>query len=472
MAVFSEIVGKGQYFVFRSYSFHEELAEVMKEHVFLATEEVCGADVGKLVRSHGLSQMHKFVSPDFIIDIQDVASQNMKRDMLKYSGRFAKECLGLESDFYLDMQTIARVKFPFEVARKSTVSYLDYSKKKGRTSFKKDPAITSGYHGNLPFPAWCHGPHSDSYFGHSYDGINLWWAIDGVTEETGMTFYPQIICDSGIPLFDEPPYLSQGVPTPKPVFFDLQPGDVIAFNSDTLHGTRVNLSDTTRVSFSTRLNAMRPRFDGKNFRHVKYWLHSSELPKLDSDRSVVLPSNENCGSLDSRQAPEGMRAELDILEIPQEDPGGADGKKGPAFQTHYHAERLVREIPLSMVDEPRIEIGSVSELKVGQKMLVRFSDAKEVLVVHSTEGLSAVSPKCPHLGYPLIDAAQEGEKLFCAGHGIAFDVVTGKSGCSLFKLHTYQVIEEQGQMILYTKKRSVNGEISSVQDSTNAQSLN
>ena len=195
-------------------------------------------------------------------------------------------------DFLMDLMVITRIHFPIEFAIRSSQSYLDYSKERGRTSFKIDPSLTAGYHNNLPF-AWSHGPHSDSWFGHSYDGINLWWAYDGVTDENGVTLYPDHV---GLDLVDldvikEPPYVNKEVSVGVPYVPNLKKGEILAFNSELLHGTRVNTSNKTRISISTRINPYLPKFNKDVFRFVKLWAYSSNINLLEKEER--LPSIED-----------------------------------------------------------------------------------------------------------------------------------------------------------------------------------
>ena len=36
------------------------------------------------------------------------------------------------------------------------------------------------YFKNLPVPCYGHSPHRDTWFGHTYGALNLWWSISGV----------------------------------------------------------------------------------------------------------------------------------------------------------------------------------------------------------------------------------------------------------------------------------------------------
>lgn len=355
MLTAQEIVEQGRYGIVE-YSERREVAEVLRkgfqEAVFRVTEK----------RVEDLSRLHEEIHADQVIPIQDSASRLLKRPMLEWTMRLAG-VLGL-TECYLDLMTIARIKPPFDEALRSTVSYREYSLRKGRTVFQRDPAETASYHRYLPFAAWNHGPHEDSWFGHSWNGINLWWAVEGCLAENGMVLYPEVIGQE-LPTYEEPPYVRSGVPLPRPEFFNLEPGAVIAFNADTLHSSRVNLTETTRVSFSTRINPSRPVFDPKPFRHVKYWIHSKDWEYWDGE----LPSNEDCHELTSRPSP-GV-----------ETIGKEAGER--RCQTAFQGERL-KNLPFRHY-------------------------------------------QCPHLGYDLRCGAIRNGEVICPGHGIAFNIKTGKS---------------------------------------------
>ena len=55
----------------------------------------------------------------------------------------------------------------------------------------------------------------DTWYGHSYDGINLWWSIDGVNEDNTIILYPEMF---GRALKYDPVsmYIAPGVSLPRP----------------------------------------------------------------------------------------------------------------------------------------------------------------------------------------------------------------------------------------------------------------
>lgn len=440
--LFKEIINNGHYQTIRSYSGKNALVELTTKHTIETIEFVSGKEIAESVKKYGLERMHEFVNPDSIQTIQSILGERLKKPLLKLTKQFSKENMGLGEEFYLDLKVIARIKFPFEVARKSKVSYLDYSREQGRQTFEKPPELTSGYHRNLPFPAWAHGPHADSWFGHSYDGINLWWGIAGVNEESGMTFYPEYVGSETLSVIDEPPYLAKDNPLTKPVFFNLDPGDVIVFNSDTLHGTRVNHSGLTRVSLSTRINPNMPRFNTEQFRHIKYWVKASDLEKM---LEHALPTGEQSHRLTDNG--------FDITSNPyiyiakKEDPGTCDGIYGNTCKKT--ASVFLKSIKL---DEPassdiQINIAPSDQLKMDEKLLIEIGHEK-IVIARTSRGLRALTAICPHIGYNLAAGGHTDSVIFCNGHGLAFDWDSGLSGCSLYKVKTHVVEEINGQIYL------------------------
>jgi len=109
--------------------------------------------------------------------------------------------------------------------------------------------------------------HQDSpyYFVNGIQNVSFWCPMDTVTDAT-------LRCVAGSHLWDKPvlpvrwlaedafyPDNDQYQPVPDPdaqgmsiVEWDMQPGDVVAFHFNTLHGARGNHSNTRRRAFSVR----------------------------------------------------------------------------------------------------------------------------------------------------------------------------------------------------------------------------
>ena len=127
-------------------------------------------------------------------------------------------------------------------------------------------------------PARAHGPHVDTWYGHSYDGMNLWWSIDGVNADNTVILYPEMF---GRPLKYDPKsmYVAPGVPLSKPHHVEMCPGQLLIFNPETLHGTQVNVSNDTRIALTTRLNPGQPRFNDDAPFNFEHWFVSTDLER-------------------------------------------------------------------------------------------------------------------------------------------------------------------------------------------------
>jgi len=436
-----EIIRHGSYEILKDYDDKEIFVKKINDQFIEILADKYGKTLSDEVKCAGLHQLHKFVPANDVIFLQEELANRVRLDMLEYTYNMAKH-LGLSEDFFLDLYVIARIKFPFEEAKKSNFYYKDYNKLRGRKKFNISPEITSDYHNNLPFAAWHHGVHADSWFGNSYDGINLWWSVDGVTEESGMTFYPNFVGDKNMPTFEEPPYLSKEYSLDKPIFFNLNPGDVICFNSDTLHGTRLNFSPFTRISMSTRLNPTKPRFDETSFRQTKLWLKSSNF------REFRLISLEN--NLPSAENSMSGKQNNTILEELIYRPENKDSltKDGLMGNTCKKALTLNLEvINLGNQKGPKIKLCAESKLKDNQKLLFLIGD-KSVVVNKLDDIVYALDAICPHLGYNLAYGGHDEKQVYCPGHGLAFDWTDGRSSADNFYTSTYEISIENNYVFL------------------------
>ncbi len=82
-----------------------------------------------------------------------------------------------------------------------------------------------------------------------------------------------------------------------------------------------------------------------------------------------------------------------------------------------------------------------------------------VLIAHTTDGLRATHPTCPHTGGPLQLGQLDGSCLVCPWHGATFDANTGQamSGPTRVPLPVYSVRVEEGELIISEPCRSPEG---------------
>jgi nitrite reductase/ring-hydroxylating ferredoxin subunit len=428
------IIKDGQYYILDSFVSKNETYAAIENLIFQGIEDIAGVQCRKAVENSGLRKMHEHFPVDSEFQLYKYLQTKASNLIIKLTHDVAREELGIEGEFYIDKDVPIRIHYPLAIARKSKFSFeksIVYgqsplrtiiNKVKTRLSAQKTASIklNKAYHKNLPQPAWSHGPHKDTWFGHSYDGINLWWSITGVNEHSGLVLYPGTF---GVDMAyeHEPPYVAAGVPLPKPVKISLQDGSLLLFNPEMLHSTHVNTSDETRIVVSPRLNPKAPTFSEVESMHADrkyFWISSLDVEKGIFDNAVVFPRDEYMG-------------EPKLLK-----------------DTAKLTKPLSIKVKQPLKRDVSIDVGESSLLKVGDKMLVEFSNNVEVIVVRNAKGLQALAARCPHVGINLIDGYHDDNAIFCPGHGLKFDLETGKSSCNAFSSRHYNVFEKSDRIFV------------------------
>ena len=484
--IWQTIINNGDYKVVKDQNIATKFDSLITTNLYSSLNEIVDKKSIEKIKTDpdGITSLHKYIDASLRTKIQDAVSAKIKLSMLKLTIDLAKQCLSFDEDhdFLMDLMVIVRIHFPIEFAKKSTQTYLDYSKDRGRTIFKIDPSITSAYHNNLPFAAWSHGPHCDSWVGHSYDGINLWWAYDGVTDENGVTLYPDFV---GLDLKDldvieEPPYVNREVSLGIPFVPKMSKGEVLAFNSDLLHGTRVNTSNKTRISISTRINPNIPKFNKNVFRFVKLWAKSSKIKFLDVKDK--LPSIEDSHSIKSTLIESKNNPSKFYFTAEKDNENHSNTckkinlnnisiKKKSINIFGNNLELLIRkensksntvskfvcykdEIKNS---ETIIELEIITEKGRNNRICIRRNPKTNSLIAHSL--------LCPHLGYSLSHANMKNEYLVCQGHGLEFKQLDckSKSKSGMYCLDFYSIFEDtKGIFLEFIEKSNINPQIEEI----------
>jgi 3-phenylpropionate/trans-cinnamate dioxygenase ferredoxin subunit len=113
----------------------------------------------------------------------------------------------------------------------------------------------------------------------------------------------------------------------------------------------------------------------------------------------------------------------------------------------------------------RVVIGAVADIPPGGRQLVTVK-GREIGVFNVEGSFFALLNYCPHRAGPLcrgrlrplvvpdgvygLDYEREGEILKCPWHQWEFDLRTGQALCDeSLRVRTYQVVQEDGQVVLY-----------------------
>jgi nitrite reductase/ring-hydroxylating ferredoxin subunit len=382
-----------------------------------AVSELKGPDAGRTLKDSGLEALHTVIQPADIGPIRDRVLDPLRDDLLKLAVGVGRSAMGWDDEFYVDDYLILRINLPYEVARKAdfgaenpgigrvSPQVRDLAKARRVTDPVYDP---KSYHRGHPPAAWAHGPHLDSWAGHSKDGLNIWWAMCDVPAEASMVLYPQL-AGADLPCDRRTLYLEGGTPLPAPTFAPLGAGEMLIFDPEILHGTHLNVTDRTRVALSMRLNAAKPSFDPGCFYAREFWRRASDL---------------EAGAFDA------------VLHLKRED------NLGPATPPSDKTRRSAGAVTLPAADDgPVARVGPSSMLAEGGRLTVALADRRILLLRHAGR-LSAVNAACPHYGLDLADGGVDEAGVHCPGCAVAFDLETGRSACDSLTLETFPVGED------------------------------
>jgi nitrite reductase/ring-hydroxylating ferredoxin subunit len=435
------ITTEGRHFRLRDYALREELGAKILAAFLQGIEALAGKLCRDAVARDGLKTMHRHFPIAKIRRLEAHLMKALKDDLYYWSYRVGADTLGLPDPFYVVHLIVFRIHYPYLVARaagdiedapaqwsdrlrlgtaalRDWTMFGDYWVKltKGNSGagrpFVFDPMA---YHGAIPLPARSHGPHIDTWYGHSYDGINLWLSIDGVNRDNTVILYPEMF---GRPVACDPVsmYVAPGVALPAPEKIDLEPGELLVFNPECLHATQVNISDETRVALTTRINPGPPRYAADAPFHFEHWYASEDLKrrKFSAVKMFGAASHRGEPSVATRPPfvdPRTLRRRTDA--------------------------RLEPGIPVAVCKS--------AELPKGSKLAIDFANAKVILWRRGDE-IRAFARRCPHLGVDIADGSHDTTQIFCPGHGIAFSLADGTSTCSAFRLRPFVAYEKDGSI--------------------------
>lgn len=470
------VLDNGEYFVIDEFPQKNIRYDFVKNIIFEGIQQIQGLQYRETIEEVGLSKLHKHFSVDNLWHLEKFVENKVREEVLKMTYEVGKDILGLDEEFFIDHNINIRINYPFAVARQAKLTYEDYvhktssysqgySSELSSKSIKDESSSNTSnlnvlgrvknalkaisynsqetnqdrtrkylgtsqqvkiegkakYFKNLPYTAsakFAHGPHLDTWFGHSYDGINLWWAIDGVSEDNGIILYPEMF-EQHLEHLKEPPYVSPGTSLPKPCKIAPKAGSMLIFNPEVLHGTQLNVSELTRIVISTRLNPAKPLFDPNivNY-HMKFWYSSKDLATNSFGNVLEFSKEDNLGNSRIKNIDDSPPNQPTVITID-------DQKLG--------------EIP--------IEICNSEGLILGQKILVKFKN-EDVVIINNTRGIFAFRSACPHVGINLVDGFYDEKDIYCPGHGVAFDIKDGSSKCDLLKLQVYEAYEKDSKIFL------------------------
>ena len=398
------------------------MTELVLDQIIAGVAEIRGPTAARALREKGIQDIHEIIDAREVGPLRDYVLGHLRHPLLKMAVLIGRDVLGWANDFYVDDYLILRINFPYKVARladpKAENPGIGRLSESARMIFRErktiDPVYDpKSYHRGHPPAAWAHGPHLDTWTGHSRDGRNIWWAISDVPAGSGMVLYPEF-ADETLPSDPRTLYIKAGYPLPKPTYLPMQAGEMLVFDPEILHGTHLNTTDKTRVAVSMRLNASKPKFDPTCFYAREFWRRASDI-EAGKDEVLHLRREDN-------------------------------------FETPVHLKPIVQ--PVSMPElhgHFDLESGTIhaflSDVGATQRFIINAGPHR-IIVVRSRGGLKAYSAFCPHYGIDLADGGSDENATYCPACAIGFDLETGRSACGTFVLRPYKVREAEGAVTL------------------------
>lgn len=422
---YKKIINEGGYKYFKNFIGSNECQQFIEEKTLEGISIISNKRTSQNVRNSGLEKMHHFFSVDYLPFLQQFLKNETSEYFRKICTNFSFQHLGLKKDFYIDNSVALRFHYPYEICKRSKLKQNAYHKlnlknfrqasqelKKTLSGFSENSLnekdrLTSIYHRNLPVLARIHGPHKDTWFGHTFDAINLWYCVAGVNKLSSMVMYPETF-GIDFPHLKHPNYIAPGTILPKPYKVELPNKTMLAFNADILHGTHINIIDSTRIVFTGRINPNKPKFyDETSQAEYPNWHLSSDIQKGINNNILKFPRKKNFGK-----------------------------QKVLPLKIHIQ-DKIQVTVGKKLNQSFDIPLFEASLLDSGKKIIAKFQN-KTLLFFKIKKGFKAISSKCPHLGISMEDGFHEGENIYCPGHALKFDLSTGKSDCKSLKVKVYE----------------------------------
>ena len=382
-----------------------------------------GREAAERLRSEGLGALHHVVGVAEIGQIRDWVLETLRHDLLLMAVKVGRSVLGWRHDFCVDDYLILRINLPYETARRSSEAAENPGIGRVSPAVReiaaarrvRDPIYDPhDYHRGHPPAAWAHGPHIDSWAGHSRSGVNIWWAIGDVPAEAGMVLYPEIdtttlACDR------RTQYLQAGQPLPPPTYQPLTAGQMLVFDPEILHGTHLNVTDQTRVAVSLRLNADSPTFDPATFYAREFWRMASNIEAGDMRTVAHIKREENLGPL--RAPVTAPTARHRVVDLSHDIWSG------------------------SLAVAPSISLAE------GERLVMATAE-RRVMLMRRGGALTAFDASCPHYGVDLMDGGDLSGRLYCPACAVSFNLDTGRSACESLSLTMHQARDQDGMIVL------------------------
>ena len=216
-----------------------------------------------------------------------------------------------------------------------------------------------------------------------------------------------------------PAYVKDKYNLGKVIVPGMSAGELLVFDPEILHASRLNTSDNTRIVISGRINEKKPKFYGHSKENKEpFWLLSEDVKNNIYNKDFVF-----------------QREKKNIVNIKKIEP----------------KKNTIKEIILNqkIKTNENYRLFKASEINKSKKILLRFSNFNIGLLNRSSK-IFAFNAICPHLQFNLLNTDGDKNSLVCPGHGLKFNLKNGVSSCKKFKIKVFNVINKNGYCYLKT----------------------
>ncbi len=359
---------------------------------------VVGSDVADRIEKAGIEHIHDLVPANRLPGLTDAVYDEITRIAPGMLSELVPSIFRDARNLYFERCPNVRFLIPHEITVKNRHDYAEFIRARG------EGKITP------------HGPHRDSWLDCPANSINLWIAIGPVRSGNGLSIYESVY---GREFAFQPNGELRHGENPGPASnYDMDPGDILIFHGDHVHGSELNRTDETRHVVSFRITMGRPTFPRDH--HHNYV--SDRMSRGPFKALAEIPAQLQWSRL--RYVASRVVDKLTGGMLARAARDKADPKSGietAGDNTSFVADR----------DLPRGRLLALSS----KVCVARMQDGRVL----------AFARRCPHEGGDLADGSIRDGQILCPWHNLAFDPVTGATSCSAFRnLRTY-AIEREGE---------------------------
>jgi len=348
------------------------------------------------LQQQGWRQLHQLVSTADMARFYQQVSGDTREFAVNLMAMLAHHVLGQRQGFFAETEPNFRTIAPFDATYVAQKQLESAEKQIGRGK------IT------------VHGPHQDSWFYHPLNTLNVWLAVEPVQIGNGLSLYPHAWKTQ--PKFDDDRRILDDQTLGPALNFALEPGDLIIFSAEHVHGSELNQTQDTRCILSMRMTLTEPEY------HDKYWYDYRHIRFMDNT------ANFTASAPDPRWLKARKRGRLPKLP---------------------RANGVMATPPSLNICQLTLEQQGFASTDLAEGQIVAVNTQQ--IATRINHHVYLVSRRCPHEGADLALGYIRDQQLVCPWHNLCFNPTTGNSPCQTLSALQTQVCEEKAGWVYLPK---------------------